>query len=206
MNNKKKMVLGAAFVAAIMALAGIGYAAVFSDTYKGTAKSNTQSYDVDYVIVSLGEQSYTPADELYIVYDTATVYNTTTSKEETTFMWLGSTSVLHSVTAKVPTESSTTTDPDDMVLKAEITFSETGYKVQYKTDTTWTDYSTGDISTDGIAIEPGDDVEIYWRIVPTDIGAQEDGGDSGITLTTAVPDTGIVQLPQITYTVIAEQN
>jgi hypothetical protein len=56
MNNKKKMVLGAAFVVAILALAGVGYA--ITDNFHGTTSSYERDADVDYVKVSLAAGDY----------------------------------------------------------------------------------------------------------------------------------------------------
>jgi len=208
MNNKKKMVLGAAFIVAIMALAGVGYATLFSDTYKGTAESKTQEYDVDYVIVTLGGSSYSTLSNLYIVYDTVTTHPE--NADVTTFKWKGSTAVSHTVTATVPDDEKDGQDPDDLKLKVDVTFSVTGYKLQYKVgDGTWTTYTAESaIHATGEDVTPGNAITIAWRAVPTDIAdsnAPEDGGDEGITLTTAVPNQGVVTLPAITYTVEATQ-
>ncbi len=56
MNNKKKMVLGAAFVVAIMALAGIGYA--ITDNFNGETSAVAKVDDADYVTISLSAENY----------------------------------------------------------------------------------------------------------------------------------------------------
>ncbi len=79
MNNKKKMVLGAAFIVAIMALAGIGYA-VAGGQFTAETSSASKYVDVDYATVVLDGNSYTqttaPAG-VHILWNTSTASNGT---------------------------------------------------------------------------------------------------------------------------------
>ena len=79
MNNKKKTILGAAFVVAIMALAGIGYAAATSFT--GSTNSVAQDVDVDYVSIYLSANAYqatVPAGGAHIIYTSVSDSTNTT--------------------------------------------------------------------------------------------------------------------------------
>ncbi len=204
MNNKKKMVLGAAFIVAIMALAGVGYAA-FSDTYKGTTQSAANTYDVDYVIVAVGENGYSTLTNLYIVYDTSTVSAATPT---TTYQWKGSTNVAHDVEVTIPADYGSTQDKDTFKLKAEMTFAGgSDYKVQYKMGTgSWTNFTGSDLATGNVEITQSGTTNLIWRIVPDEVESQENEPATPVTVTfTAETPAASVELPVITYTVTATQ-
>lgn len=82
MNTKKKTILGAAFVVSIIALAGVGYAAI-TNNFQGTTSSANQTVDVDWVKVSLTDvNQYTartvPYTEKAFYWDSATNSSGTT--------------------------------------------------------------------------------------------------------------------------------
>ena len=81
-RSKKKMVLGAALVVAIMALAGVGYA--WSANFNGTTDATgTKTVDVDYVTLSLSSANYTtqvvPIGTAALYWDSSTAANGTTT-------------------------------------------------------------------------------------------------------------------------------
>lgn len=146
MNNKKKMVLGAAFVVAIMALAGIGYAAVTS--YNGTTSSKEQTVDVDYVVVKLGNEGYLPGAEISLVYNTETEATVTAGEVTaitTTYNYVESTELTYNIIG----ESDTIVEENNVVLKlnAAEAFDESGFILEVKYGTgNWTKVSgTGDV-------------------------------------------------------------
>lgn len=218
MNTKKKTVLVAAFIVAILALAGIGYATAFSDSYKGTTKTETSTYDVDWVRITPGTDAFTPKTTgLYVVYDTVTTY--AAGNYVYTYYWLGSTSVSHDVAIEIPNDYGNVEDRDTFTITATVDTTTnaipTGYKLQYKVGTEdWQTYSSSATLASNITSSAVDTwitgVEVSWRYVPSqdNIGNVDDGGASGIAVTanigTAVTDNSLT-LGAITYTVTATQ-
>lgn len=213
MNTKKKTILAAAFVVAIIALAGVGYAA-FSTSYKGTTTSATNDFDVDYVVISLDNPAYTAKTEnLYVMYDTIT------NASGSTFYWLGSSVISHTVTVTIPTaDTAVTDDPDTYRITATIANSPAipeGYGVQYKVgnDGEWTlvngEIVLQDSTTNISSWSSGKAVQ--WRFIPLTendeaVSTAAHGGDDGVEVTfeNFVPGSTL-QLPAITYTVTAQQ-
>ena len=179
MMNKKKTILAAALVVAIVALAGVGYAALSPNVYKGETSSVASDYDVDWVIVSLGETGYAPVNTIHIAFDTATAWDTTTSAPKTTFKWLGSDEVTHNLQITIPADISgdnaNNRDRDSFTLKAEVTFSSSIYKLQYSiTDGTWVNYTSSAALATGQPLDftAGYTIQqaIKWRLVACYLG------------------------------------
>lgn len=84
MKAKKKTMLIAAFAVAIVALAGVGYAAVYTATTTNTANSLTSTY---IVLTQTGGDTYATDWLSTIYYDT--VNTTSSSNTEYTPVWSG---------------------------------------------------------------------------------------------------------------------
>lgn len=212
MNTKKKTVLAAALVVAIIALAGVGYAA-FSDSYKGTTDSGSSTMDVDYVIVKLNSEAYSDVTTgLFVVFDTETTYVTDNYVVE--YTWLGSSEVTQNVKIEIP--ENTDEDPDYYTIKAEVTVPTEyngNYVLQWKiAGSDWSNYN----STTGAVLQEKTNAtatinewktgkDILWRYVP------DDGTGTGMTtVNTVVPNEDFapqssLTLPEITYTVNVNQ-
>lgn len=168
MKNKKKALLGVAFIASIIALAGVGYAV--HTGYQGSVSTPvTQAYDVDYVVVKFSDNSAFVADStFYLTWNTETALNTAGTDQETTYTWQASDVLCHGLV--IEATDATGTGADDYKLKVTTpTFTGTGYKLYYKvsdtavtdpldstTISTWTEFnSSAAIFTDGVDVTPG---------------------------------------------------
>ncbi len=132
MNNKKKMVLGAAFVVAIMALAGIGYAAAAS-SYQGTTDSETAEVSVNYVKIKLGNNGYLPPETLNITFDTETspvISAGAVTGTTTTYTNPQSDILTYLITVEGEVDDVDT--PVTLTASVASAFSETGFKLQVK--------------------------------------------------------------------------
>ena len=80
-THRNKVALTAALLVALIALAGVGYAA--AHTYTGETTSSSQDIDVDYVVVSMvaadGYTAYTPATKIHAVFEKTTTTSTGTT-------------------------------------------------------------------------------------------------------------------------------
>ena len=93
MNNKKKTLLGVAFIASLIVLAGVGYAAHTGYTGSATG-TQAQTYDVDYVVVKFnGNTAYTTDTTFYMTWNTATQYNA--GEQTVTYTWQASDALVH---------------------------------------------------------------------------------------------------------------
>lgn len=199
MNNKKKMVLGAAFVVAIMALAGIGYA--IADNFHGTTSTSARDADVDFVKVYLRGEDYATtafpiAKSLY--WDTVTSWNTSSSATETQYTArAGGITVDYEVTIDI-----TSVEPTDKIELTVSGLSFTGLTGTYTVACTWTP-SGGSASE--VTITDGNGT----LISETAAGSNNITGTFSVTVTpsdspkSSQPDVKIT-FPAITFKVTGE--
>ena len=76
MNSKRKTMLVAAFVVAVVALAGVGYAAATGYTAKTTVSDNTIG-DSKYIVIKTNDADYSAAFSGSYVFNTETSYDDT---------------------------------------------------------------------------------------------------------------------------------
>lgn len=207
MKNKKKALLGVAFIASIIALAGVGYA-VHTGYQGSVSTSETQTYDVDYVVVKFSDDSAFVADPtFYLTWNTETAL--VESTQTTTYTWQASDVLCHGLVIEATDAGS-----DNYKLKVTApTFTGTGYQLYYKvsdtavtepldssTISTWTAYNnSAPITADGVVVTPsaigsGSVVKyIAWAAAPAPVDP-----------TTAAPST-TVTISGIGYVVEATQ-
>lgn len=211
MKNKKKVtLLGVAFIAAVITLAGVGYAFSGHTGYKGSvATTEANPYDVDYVVVKFTSPTAYVADStFYLTWNTETVYDVQEEEETVTYTWQASDTLVHSLDIEATDASGNT--PDTYKLFADVTFTGEGYKLYYIMDdvsgyvddddmSDWTEYNAEcALKVGGETVEPGPigqaaPVLITWVAIPDDT---ELDGTAPVTAVTI----GI-----ITYTVEASQ-
>ena len=202
MNTKKKTILAAAFVVAIIALAGLGYAATWPG-YEGKTSTTdvTNTYDIDYVVVKLDDASYaTSATPLYITYDEETTWDDGLVK---TFTWTGSTSITNTVSFEVPTTNAAT-DPDTFKLTISAgALTSDLYKLQYKLSDMddFEDWESGATYYTATTLSNLNSITIEWRIVP-DI---ENIMTTGAAVADPTTLLSTINMPVLTYTVTATQ-
>ena len=224
MMTKKKTILAAALVVAIVALAGVGYAA-FSASYSGTAQQTaTNEFDVDWVVITPGTAAYSSVNtELYVMYDTSTAYSN--GEIIKTFTWIGSSTVGHYLEVIVPDSDNgqgDSDDPDYYTITASISNFTTpdGYQLQYRivgqTAGTWSAYSGSSVTLESNVTSiasnhvngwDGTSKQVEWRYVPLDgANAATEGvaiADPSFRLTGTY--SGYFDLPAIVYSVTANQ-
>lgn len=206
--SKKKVALSAALVVAIIALAGVGYAAAHSFTGKTT--SIDQSVDTDYVVVSLSDPGYVAATEFHAVWNSVTVPNTSAGTGTLTYYdFVESDSVTYDVTVDASVLE-TASPANTVTLKAQWASAQaalSGYGIKVTFD--GNEYTfDGAISANGIvfqnvSITPGTSptktmvIELYEHGTP----APNPYGE----YITETPASTSVTIPAIIFTAEATQ-
>ena len=98
-THRNKVAITAALAIALIALAGVGYAAA-THQFNGTTASVEQTVDVDYVVVKLNEEAYTTGTDVaspvaHIWWNTSTAYD---SEYTTTYTFADADSIDYVVT------------------------------------------------------------------------------------------------------------
>ena len=198
MKNKKKVtLLGVAFIAAVITLAGVGYAA--HTGYTGTANGTaSETYDVDYVVIQFQDgAAYTPDTTFYMTWNTANVYNQ--GQSTITYSWQASDARVHNL-------SITATDMgvDQYKLNVTAPAAPDGYALYYKlsaetevnpeTVANWEPFVGSALASGGAGEAVTTNAfTVSWALVPTT--------QSG----PAAPVTASVTIGTMTYTITATQ-
>lgn len=205
MNTKKKTVLAAALVVAIIALAGVGYAA-FNTNYTGTTQSDTTTYDVDWVKVTLDSYGTVGPADTYMLFDTVNNAGTIS------YYWNGSTIVTRTATVTIPADAASSNDRDTFTLSITAGAAPSGYTLQYKVDNEneWHNYSGAIEKTILTASATSQNVTISYRAVPeaiadTALGVEGEQPDEHILVADIADPASTVVLPALKFTVTGEQ-
>ena len=192
-NKKKVTLLGVALIAAVITLAGVGYAAV--GQYNGQTASVQGNMDVDWVVLKLGSDEYVAPEGIEVVWSSNTT-GYSNNHYLITYHLEDADELVHHLT-KVSTASEATT----FKLKASgADFAGNNiYTLRYSIDggANYIDYKSGDLFGE-TGITMGDTQNITWTVEASDLSSPQD--DSDVT-----PGTSVT-MPAITYTLVASSD
>ena len=183
MKNKKKVtLLGVAFIAAVITLAGVGYA-LSNNSYTAQTTSASGDFDIDWVVLKLNEEAYAGPGHIEVVW------NSETTGYANGHYTIAYDFIESDILTQTLTKDASASEATTFKLVADgAAFDGSGiYTLKYSVDNgeNWLTYKEGDLFGDGISFTESTQV-IKWKVDADDftspVNSQDKNPGSAVTM------------------------